>query len=589
MSAHRSRRDSLLSEVGSTRSTWAEDLTLALPALVYAALPVLTVASANTQYVNVGASLSGIAVAVVLAAAMWLVLRRVVVHTRRATLYEVLLIVWLFAFGHLVEILLPDIRLGSATTVTGPLLGAWTALFLLAGWKIHKMEAAKLRSTFRTVGVAGLGALFAVLIPFGGSTLSTLRHQQEAVFDNEWGLSRTAADPSHKASGRDIFFIVPDRYASDPVLARYFDYDNSWFTDSLRELGFRVTEKSTANYLRTAHSLASTLNMDYLRPWSTGEPDGSTSHSYTPVFRSIEHNRVVRILKGHGYSYYHLGSWWRGTGRSAEADYDYMAAEEPLCTGIPNVLIQTSVVGRALAVAHRTPCGTRERQRRRVNRKLEMLPAIAAKPELTFTFVHILSPHEPFVFRADGSRVSAADLQQMSWRQLYVEQVKYLNQEFLTVIKEIRERSTSEPVIVLQADEGPFSYVGELAVSFLDWCTAAPDSAYQKFGILSALSLPGVEDPGVAPDFSPVNSFRYILSEYFKYDLPLLPDKSFVFPVHGNIFDLHDVTGVLRRVAVAESASTELPDRLCPDVPEERLRQGKTGVGIPLLFRETQG
>ena len=61
-----------------------------------------------------------------------------------------------------------------------------------------------------------------------------------------------------------IVYIVPDRYASNTNLQRYYNFDNSLFTQALRSRGFTVKDDAFANYTKTFQSLGSLLNMNYI-------------------------------------------------------------------------------------------------------------------------------------------------------------------------------------------------------------------------------------------------------------------------------------------------------------------------------------
>ena len=62
----------------------------------------------------------------------------------------------------------------------------------------------------------------------------------------------------------DIYYIIFDRYPRADSLKDFYDFDNSEFISYLETKGFYVASESNANYLKTAHSLASSLNVDYL-------------------------------------------------------------------------------------------------------------------------------------------------------------------------------------------------------------------------------------------------------------------------------------------------------------------------------------
>ena len=63
---------------------------------------------------------------------------------------------------------------------------------------------------------------------------------------------------------RDVYYIIFDRYADEITLRDRFGYDNTPFLTSLGDRGFDVVTDAVANYPKTAHSLASSLNMSFL-------------------------------------------------------------------------------------------------------------------------------------------------------------------------------------------------------------------------------------------------------------------------------------------------------------------------------------
>jgi hypothetical protein len=69
----------------------------------------------------------------------------------------------------------------------------------------------------------------------------------------------------------------------------------------------------------------------------------------------------------------------------------------------------------------------------------------------------------------------------------------------------------------------------------------------QKFGILNAVYLPD-QDPEAAGFYSGislVNEFRVIFNAEFGLKLPLLPDRNYIWPNQGEIYDYIDVTDKL--------------------------------------------
>ena len=62
-------------------------------------------------------------------------------------------------------------------------------------------------------------------------------------------------------------------------------------------------------------------------------------------------------------------------------------------------------------------------QCRRVPLQARMVKEIARRPEVTFTFVHVLVPHAPFVFDAAGNCLTPDEIGRIGPRDSYVDQI----------------------------------------------------------------------------------------------------------------------------------------------------------------------
>ena len=141
-------------------------------------------------------------------------------------------------------------------------------------------------------------------------------------------------------------------------------------------------------------------------------------------------------------------------------------------------------------------------------------------PGPKFVYTHMILPHPPFVFGAQGENTDPADF----WNEKklypadkfergYTNQITFLNHQMLAMIDTILADSTTPPIIVLQGDHGP-------------WLQPNP----QHFFILNAYYLPSHTDQ-LYPQISPVNSFRYIFDAYFGAKYDMLPDITYYSPV----------------------------------------------------------
>src|SRR5690606_21828960 len=101
-----------------------------------------------------------------------------------------------------------------------------------------------------------------------------------------------------------------------------------------------------------------------------------------------------------------------------------------------------------------------------------------------------------------------------------------------------------KPVIVLQADEGPFPE--RYRSSSLSWHEAEPSELRMKSGILNAYYFPDGDYATLYDGITPVNSFRAIFNKYFGAKLEHLPDRIYASPDVFRIYEFFDVTDVVR-------------------------------------------
>ena len=343
------------------------------------------------------------------------------------------------------------------------------------------------------------------------------------------GLAAKMPDEAAVSAGDrpDIYYLIFDRYASAATLHRYFDFNDAPLIAFLEEKGFYVALGSHANYLKTGHSLASTLQMDYLD--FLADEEGRRSSDWDPIYRMLRKHRVARFLKSAGYRYAQIGSWWSPT------------QENPYADGNPRFGFRefTSTYARGLAlrpllnlVAPNSPY-TRSLQWdygqcQRVPWQIEQIKKAAVGSEPTFVFGHILLPHEPFVFDGEGRCLSAEESRKRGTRQGYVEQVHYANKVIRDLVATLQARKGKQPIIIIQGDEGPFpeTDVGHIR----SWREADHDELQIKMGIMNAYYFPDGDYEQLYPDITPVNSFRILFNKYFRAELNILPDRIYGFP-----------------------------------------------------------
>jgi hypothetical protein len=343
---------------------------------------------------------------------------------------------------------------------------------------------------------------------------------------------------------RDVYYIIFDRYADEITLRDRYDFDNAPFLTSLADRGFDVVTDAVANYPKTAHSLASSLNMSFLDPLVAQE--GTDSGDWQPIFQSLQDFRVARALESIGYTYDHIGSWWGPTREDPTADRNYVFGRGEFA----QTLLETTIWPAISGVGSAGDGDPWLVQYRRVAFQFDALDEIAADPEPTFTFAHFTLPHPPYVFDREGNYVTPDQ-----WKGgpdgAYLDQLMYTNARMQQMIDGLLAGpDESDPIVVIQSDEGPHPLRLENDEDGYEWPDATDDELGGKFRILDAVYLPGEGPEAELGSFTPVNTFRIIFDRYFGADLPLLPDRSWIFQDSTHPYRMSEITDRLATLQV---------------------------------------
>lgn len=298
-------------------------------------------------------------------------------------------------------------------------------------------------------------------------------------------------------------------------------------------------------------SLASSLEMDYL---DIGElaTQAAAPDDLGPVLRLLGGPMEVPMaLKARGYEYIHVGTWYGPTSTNSAAD---LVLRYGSLSEFSSVLYDSTLLP---ALRGDSPAGERsefrESYRRHAQYQFDRLARLAAadSPVPQFVLAHVSLPHPPYVFDADGNPVSASEERARSESRNYIEQLTYTNARILELLDRLLDTDADDrPVVLLQADEGPYPVVFERDQSAFDWREATTDQLRQKFAILNAFHLPAAGPGELYPSISPVNAFRVVFNAYFGTDLELLPDRSYAW----NADDLYDLIEVTDRLPREEDA-----------------------------------
>jgi len=496
---------------------------------LFALFPVLHLWAYNINQTSASEVVLPAIATVLFALSCWLLVWAVVRNKRKAALVVSLFLFLFFSHGHFHDLLYEwrlhtwGLLTGAGKTVlmlSGVVLVVGTIFCLRARGDLHK--ATKLLNVLSGCLVA-LSLFNIVIYSLAGPDRSQVAAQDIPGIE--------ATRPRKEGALPDIYYIILDRYGSDEVLTSVYGHDNRAFTQYLRDKGFYVATESNANYLKTPHSLASSLNMRLLDDLSKKMGD---SDDWTALHRMLRDYPVWRFLKARGYRFVHFGSWWSPTRRNGHADINVNIGS---LTEFAGVLYRTTTL---YSIWHQL--SYRRQQYKRVLYKFDRLAEIPDMPGPTFAFVHMLLPHDPYVFDRSGKFVSEEEGSRKGNEERYIDQLSFANQKVQKLIDTLLAKSRIPPIILLQADEGPFPERYRDETLDFQWEQATDSELKQKMGILNAYYLPGVDTSVLYPSITPVNSFRTVFNLYFGTTLQLLPDTSHIFVDGKHPYRFVDIT-----------------------------------------------
>ena len=306
----------------------------------------------------------------------------------------------------------------------------------------------------------------------------------------------------------DIYYIILDTYPSVDTLRELCNYDNSDFTDFLKEKGFIIASKSCSNYAETFLSLASSLNMEYINYLS--KTGGIKSKDLLILCRMIQDFKAWRFLKSRGYRYLHFSSGLGPTQQNNSAYINYCLHKFP--SEFLKALINTTILSPFFSNFYEA-----EIRRQQILYSFEKLKEVPDIKAPTFAFAHLLIPHVPYVFGRNGEAVLQIGVTD-SDKKRYLDQIIFVNKKIKEAINIILEKSSIPPIIVIQSDTGPNLSAN---VEYSD------EFAKERLTIFNAYYLPNGGCKLIYDTITPVNSFRLIFNYYFNAKYNLLEDKSY--------------------------------------------------------------
>lgn len=336
----------------------------------------------------------------------------------------------------------------------------------------------------------------------------------------------------------DLYFIILDKYTGPSSLRENFDLDLEPFIDSLSSRGFYVPRSSRANYIHTHLSLASMLNWTHLD--SIAKEIGVDSRDRAKTYAMIEYNRAFRFLKGLGYEFVFFPTTYSASWRNRFADRQTPEPPQAQISLGLAVLAHSPAPAVIAWICKILGCTTYGRfpftpeSPERMKRKLASLGEIAREPGSKFVFMHLLLPHEPFVFRRDCSHTpplwapggdAAVD---SLVKAAYSEQILCLNRLLLGSIDSILANSEVPPIIILQSDHGHGRMVLDAVINeTIPFEDLDHEKLVERTDIFAAYHLPNDGNAILYDSITPVNVLPAVLNYYFDAGISPLEDATY--------------------------------------------------------------
>jgi hypothetical protein len=485
--------------------------------IAIAAFPILALLASNIREVELEVGVRPLLLSITFAVLLIFILRLVIGEWQKASLLVAFFFLLFFSYGHIYESLQGTPILGVDLGHHRYLVVAYALVMVLGGYWILKIA----RGGPEVSWALNVIALIIVVIPIFqiANHLWVERVSEEVSEANsEFPMLEFEGDESP-----DIYYIILDAYLREDALLEDMEFDNSSFIQELTGLGFHVMECSRSNYGFTQASLTSSLNMAYLPDLTPRlESVGLDSNNYWLL---LKRNLVREQLERIGYQTvaFDTGYDWS---QLDDADYYFERSISPITSNVANQferLLFRTTAGVVLTdfqykVMYEQFKDTNLPYRAHVDRQLfllDQLPKIPSIEEPTFSFVHILIPHVPYVFGPNGEILTdpgyfsggkAQPVNEEYRKKGYTGQIEFINARMSEILEILIEESDVPPIIVLQADTGTGSG--------------------SEYKILNAYYLPDDGYDSLFSTISPVNTFRLIFDQYFGTSLGLLPDYS---------------------------------------------------------------
>ena len=301
-----------------------------------------------------------------------------------------------------------------------------------------------------------------------------------------WTDIATQSHAERGASDRrlpSIFVILLDGYPRADTLAETYHYDNSPFLAQLHSLGFDLYPDSHTDYDQTRLSLVSMLS---------GDVEAGLRYA------GVDQKREMRRLMSTAPALDELRL----------AGYELVTVRSPIVhvsgSGWDRIIDSGEVNDLEVVLLSRLRTGSLfrdwilQQQRDRIVATLQSARSLASEHDELVALVHVLSPHPPFLFAADGSAAdpsscwptcglysSSVDRHPLGlngYVAAMAGQISALNQMVLDTVAQIIE-ADPKTVVVVMGDHGTRYSDGDQNERYANLFVARTPGHHSMFGV----------------------------------------------------------------------------------------------------------
>jgi hypothetical protein len=386
-----------------------------------------------------------------------------------------------------------------------PPLAAHALAFILPGgvWFLLTLQVIRSRRSFAALGrILNLVVLSLLAWSLAGIIMN---HADALAGQAKKDQASRAAAVAMPARAPDIYCFILDEFMAPEAALRIFGHDNRGFIASLRRQGFFVATGSRTRFTLTEPAIADILNL------------GEFSAKADP-FPLVRRNVAAAFLKQRRYRIIEFACLPPLFMAAADQRFYYDLSHASIFfDDYYRVLFERSLLRILPELWLLKKTDLTRFYRQRVLQVFEELPGIVKAPGPKFVFVHLFSPHEPFVFDARGGPGDPGHIWDHRDPRYYLEQYDFISRSMAETAAMIIRDSPEPPILLIQSDH---SYRG----SNRPGNESRPVAHEDMLEVFNAVYLPGVPLQGIDPSLSPLNNFRLVFDTYFGAHYPLLRD-----------------------------------------------------------------